>query len=130
MSDNDHPDRPEVTRLDPDSESGKRVAAELGELIGDVEDRLAREAAERQIREPAVPSPAPFAANVRDAVDHYGMTAGRELRTADAEVLCDQLWNLVQAVATGLGVDLDHPANAARVQAAVMAALATLPALV
>jgi hypothetical protein len=46
------PHRP-VAVLDPDSESGRRIAAEMGELIADVEDRLARDAAQASIRKPA-----------------------------------------------------------------------------
>lgn len=41
---------PIVPVLDPRSESGRRAAREFGELVADVEDRLAREHAEQQIR--------------------------------------------------------------------------------
>ena len=42
--------KPPVPVLDPKSESGRRIARELSELACDVEERLAREAAEQQIR--------------------------------------------------------------------------------
>lgn len=48
---------PVITPVDPKSENGRRIARELGELIGDVEDRLAREAAEAEIRKGAAPTP-------------------------------------------------------------------------
>lgn len=42
-----------VVPVDPKSENGQRIAREFGELIADVEDRLAREAAEDRIRDTA-----------------------------------------------------------------------------
>lgn len=39
-----------VAPIDPRSEHGKRIAADLSRLAGEVEDRLAREAAQAQAR--------------------------------------------------------------------------------